>query len=330
MKKIYFTWSGIGDNLALIAAAYNYFLKTHEKILIGSKLSSLNSLCNYADFTQNFYFEKLNINNKDKIISDLRDNGYEPVFITANKYKYLAPSYNNCITPWPEKHIITRYCEKIGITGKVKIDIPLDLSKIPCDFDGKSYICIMTGGLQNYKRIKTEVSQGIIDGLSNRYTFVQLGSQHDALLKNVIDKRGVSLSQALGLLRNALFFIGGVGGLVHLAKAANCKSVVLQTTGEPAHLTFYEGNVLVNPVDYCDICARNLRDPQHQQCFYGYKCSSNFDAKQILNIIDENLNSLSTRSLNEQWDIASQDKANGLEDYYPISKVLWCESAFNH
>ncbi|MCG5030378.1 hypothetical protein MAF45_02795 [Mesosutterella sp. OilRF-GAM-744-9] len=327
MKKLFFTWSGMGDNLVLLAAAYNYFKLTGEKAIIGTNFKNLTKLCPYVEAIDWFTFNKLNSNEGSKLIEQAMVEDLEPTFITASSYKYLAPSFKNNVTCWPRKHMITTYCERMGLSGEIEIKIPLDFG-FPIKNKEDQYICIMTGGLQNYKAIPCEIMQPIIDYFSDKVSFVQLGGKKDRLLKSVKDCRGLDILDSLRLLKNSLFFIGGVGGLIHLAKAANCNSLVLQSTGEPISCTFYKNNILVKAIDYCDLCAKNLRDPQHQPCFYNYKCVRNIKSSDIIKAIKNNFDKLSTRSNIIQTEIAESNPANKLEDFLHSKATLWCDQAF--
>lgn len=323
MKNVFFTWAGIGDNLVLLGAAYNYYKKFGEKPIIGTDLPFI-KYANYATHLKNLSLKQLDMNFKETI-EWLEKNEYNPIFISAAGYSYLAPTYKNNVTTWCNNHMITRYCERMGIDGSVDIEIPLNIEKTnPPGKPQTPYVCVMCGGLQSYKSVPAETVQQIVDFLSNEFLVVQLGNAFDPKLNKTIDFRNCSLIDAFSLLSDAKFFIGATGGLIHLAKAANCKTVVLQTTGEPEALMKYNGNIIVKPVDTCDICARNLLDPQHQRCFNGFKCIRNISAPQVISVIKNNITYLTTKQNPEpQTEIAKQCKANNLEDYFHMKNTLF-------
>lgn len=321
-KDVFFTWDGIGDNLVLLGAAYNYFRLVGKKPLIASDLPFVN----YSDYSipvKNLSLQKISTEYK-KTMKNMNSLGLNPIFITAADYKYLLPDNKKCITTWSSKHMITRYCEKMGLDGEIDISIPLSIGQTATlSTINTPYICVMCGGIQKYKSVKPEVMQRVSDFLSSKVLVVQLGSKVDPPLKNVIDKKNCTLIEAYNLLKGALFFVGAVGGLIHLARAANCKSVVLQTTGEPECLTKYKGNILVKPIDICDLCAKNIIDPQHQECFFGYKCINNITSEMIIQAIEENWTYLISETKKiSKYEISYADKAEGLEDYYHISNIV--------
>lgn len=330
MKKLFFTWPGIGDNLLLFAAAHNIYKSTGEKVFVASKMFDLLHYCqDFIEYINWFSFEDLYLPSqaKENKLKQIESAGFIPVFVSSSGYKYLAPTYESNVTTWYQKHMITRYCERMGYSGEVELSIPIvvpdSLTSTP-----RSYICVMCGGLQNYKSIPNSLMQAIVNEIGKIFQVVQIGSSKDPLLERVLDFRGGSLISAYRILRGAKFFIGNVGGLMHLAKAANCRSLILGTKGEPNSMSRYSTNVYVYPIDYCDRCSLNLRDPQHQKCFFAYKCIRNITANQVLDAISENIDFLISRdNCPEYYEIAEADPVNGLEDFIHSTKTLSCESA---
>lgn len=322
VKDVFFTWDGIGDNLILLGAAYNYYLKYGEKPLIGTDLPFI-QFANYATHIRGLSFRRLN-ESYDEVIENLRRQSLNPIFITASGYQYLAPSYSHNVTTWTNKHMITRYCERMGISGEVQIEIPLEINEDNEKIAQLSnYVCVMCGGLQHYKFVYPATMQAIVNYLKQSFQVVQLGSQHDMPLDGVLDYRNCSLTQAFLLLKKAKFYVGAVGGLIHLARAAQCKTVVLQSTGEPECLTKYQGNIQVKPIDICNLCARNLLDPQHQRCPFEYRCIRNITSERVISEISKNLDFLiSENPIKKQLEMAVSDRALGLEDYFHTKKTL--------
>lgn len=325
MKKLFFTWDGIGDNLCLLAAAWNWFKQSGERPAIGGKPFYFYKKNDFIDFYPDLSLSKvLSIKGKE-VIDQVKNEGYSPTFLTACGFNYLAPDFSSNVTTWGEEHLITRYCERMGFGGKVEIDFPpvrnLNPTNNPrlrealetCD----EVVCIMCGGLQKYKSIAPCLSQKIVELLEKKYVVVQLGSHHDYKLKKTLDLRGIALEDAACILQKAKFFIGAVGGLTHLARSVRCPSLVLQSTAEPLNLTFYNGNRYLSPIDYCDLCSKNFRDPQHMPCYFNYKCIRNITISQI----HEELSKIETEGfypLGPQIEFAHPDPASGLEDYFRI------------
>ena len=330
MRDVYFTWGGMGDSLLLLGAAHNYFRKRNQKLLIATDWPQLSALAPFVEILEGFGFNKFNLNPNELAIRRLKAQGYNPIFLTANSYCYLAPDYKYNVQRWPSSHIITRLCERMGLNGAVEISIPLDLESESVqgnEFPNKDFVCVMVGGLQKYKALDPKVVQGIVDHLKQRFTIIQIGSAFDKKLNSVVDLRGLNILKVIGLLKKAAFFIGGTGGLVHLAKAAGCNSFVLQTTGEPLSMSFYANNGYIFPVHYCDICSKNFRDPQHQQCFYNYICM-NFCLDPVIDALDSYIESMGgDKKLFTQIEFARANPATGIEDFWLKQDSLYCASS---
>jgi ADP-heptose:LPS heptosyltransferase len=70
--------------------------------------------------------------------------------------------------------------------------------------------------------------QGVVSALRDRYDFVQVGSAGDPLLDGALDLRGkTSLRETAAVLAGSLAFVGQVGFLMHLARAVDCRSVIV-------------------------------------------------------------------------------------------------------
>lgn len=336
MKKIFFTWNGLGDNLALVGAAFNYFLKTGEKALLGVPFNCFNDLFEYADFVDWCTYSSMSGKRRRETMDLCAKKNLEPIFITACGYKWLLPDFEYNINYWHRKHLILRYSERMGLDGDVQIRIPIRKdyptsgnSSFLQNLIKSRYVCIMTGGVQNYKAVKVDVMQGIVNAYKEKFKFIQLGSKKDLVLSDVVDCRGTSLVDSISLLQNAQFLITATGGLTHLAAVSQCKAFVLQTGGEPLQIGFYLANRYVTAVDNCGICARNWRDPQHQPCFYHYKCIRNLTSERAVKALENELSYLmSSGEYGFEVLKASSEPANGLEDYFSHEKTLKFEGGF--
>lgn len=328
MKKIFFTWNGLGDNLVLIGAAYNYYLKYGERAVLGVPSVIYSDLFECADFVDWCNFNTMQPRSRNETISMCHKRGYKPIFLSAASYRWLQPGRKSNVTIWNNEHLMLRISERMGLSGNIRIEMPLK-SKIVQDSNdfiekiGLGHICIMTGGMQKYKAVSAEIMQGIVDHLKKDFKFVQIGSKNDESLFDVVDCRGSSLLNSIRLLKNSCFLIAATGGLVHLGAAAHCKTFVLQTTGEPLSLTYYPANRYVSAIDSCNICARNWRDPQHQPCFYEYKCINNLTIDRVLEVLMSEIPYLIKSDEYPVQELkAFPDAATGLEDYYDFEKTL--------
>jgi ADP-heptose:LPS heptosyltransferase len=112
--------------------------------------------------------------------------------------------------------------------------------------------------------------QNVVDGLRGMgLSVVQLGAPTDEPLQGVTDLRGKTLlRQAAAVLSNSRLFIGLEGGLVHLARAVETRSVVIYTGYTKPEETGYPENAnLRDPAagescwrrDACDHCVASAR-----------------------------------------------------------------------
>ena len=328
MDKLYFTWPGLGDNLILLGAAYNYYKITGEKLNINVDFGEIEEGVEYCNFFRGFGLRSFYSDGVKRKTKECLSFGLEPVFISTTDFRALAPSYEKYVTIWGKKHLITRCCERIGISGNVEIDIPLMRGEKQSQIENSNkVVCVMCGGKQRYKAISPEIMQKVVDYLQEGYTVCQLGARHDHLLKGAKDYRGRSLKEAISILRSSQLLVTGVGGLLHLSRAAGCRCLVLQTTGEPEVLTHYNGNESVYPVDRCELCARNLRDPQHQPCFFNYKCVNMIKPSQVIDKLKVML-AIDSAGKWPQLEYAEADPADGVEDLNKGLSLLNCVSAY--
>lgn len=75
-----------------------------------------------------------------------------------------------------------------------------------------------------------------------------MGNAKDPLLDGVLDKRGCpSLREAASILYNSDLFVGGISGLMHLARFVGCPSVIVYSHAEPETLVHYLCNIDIHP-----------------------------------------------------------------------------------
>lgn len=105
-------------------------------------------------------------------------------------------------------------------------------------------------GLANFQALRDKLPE---------YRFVQIGLDGDPLLERAIDARGLPVRRSAALLHNSLFFLGLVGGLMHLARAVGTRSAIIYGGYEHPEITAYEGNLsFYNDVE-CSPCYDSHR-----------------------------------------------------------------------
>lgn len=325
IKKIYFTWPGLGDNLALSTAAKRYFEINKEKLLIGTTIPEL-----FLNTDHCFVTNEVNFNTIDNIKQKLKDFEIEPIFISASEMKKL--DNGKYITLWSKQHFIATYFSRLGIEGKQNIVPYFVLSDKEKKFGKfrKNQIAIMTDGLQNYKTYDFENIQKIVNKLYKKYNFVQIGKETDRKLMHCLDMTGkCSIRETASILYNSLCFVGGIGGLMHLARAVCCPGVIICSLGESINYACYQDNKNIYSHKGCNLCGLNLRDPQHQICLNNYSCIRTVDANDVYLAINRVLSSYNRLPVTEVYNVTLKENiASGLDMYDKHKNIQWCNEAF--
>ncbi len=109
--------------------------------------------------------------------------------------------------------------------------------------------------------------QAVVDQVSELITVVQVGLPGKALLKRVVDFRGLgSFRDTACLLKGAKLFVGTDGGLMHAAQAVGIDSVILYGGYTPLELTAYHNNINIYHHVDCAPCGLRVQCPFHKKC----------------------------------------------------------------
>jgi ADP-heptose:LPS heptosyltransferase len=127
-------------------------------------------------------------------------------------------------------------CAMAGIRGEVELFPKIFLSeeekqarkRVP----GRQ-IAIQSANLQAHwpvrnKQWPVERFQMVADALKHHFNLVQLGVPSDPPLQGALDLRGKTTPrQSAGILAASHVFVGLVGALMHMARAVDCRSVIV-------------------------------------------------------------------------------------------------------
>ena len=174
----------------------------------------------------------------------------------------------------PSRHIIAELCVNAGVAGSVFVKPNLLLSSAEKETGAwaSGRIAIQSSGLgARYpmlnKQWYPERFQRVVDSLCDEFEFVQLGSEGDPLLMHVRDLRGAtSIRESASILYHAKLYIGGVGFLMHLARAVDCPSVIIFGGREAPWQSGYACNVNLYRSVPCAPCWR------WNTCEFDRKC----------------------------------------------------------
>jgi hypothetical protein len=183
----------------------------------------------------------------------------------------------------PPRHFIAMMCETVGIRGEVELRPYVYLTEAERRVGKRvqrRQIAVQTSSLaarapMRNKLWPAERFQVVADMLKEHFDLVQLGSPSDPELHGALDLRGqTSVRQAAGVLAASHLFLGLATGLVHLARAVECRSVVIYGGREDPSRSGYSANEnltwsgpcapcwLRNDCDYNRVCMSEIL-PQH-------------------------------------------------------------------
>jgi hypothetical protein len=176
--------------------------------------------------------------------------------------------------PTPEQHLISIMCQKAGITGTVTLRPYLHLTEEEMQRGAIAprQVAIMSSGLDakhamRNKNWSLRKYQGVVSALRDRYDFVQVGSRTDPPLEGALDLRGTtSLRETAAVLHGSLAFIGQVGFLMHLARAVDCRAVIVYGGRETPAQSGYPCNENLYSAVHCSPCWRLNTCPYDRMC----------------------------------------------------------------
>ena len=176
--------------------------------------------------------------------------------------------------PTPEQHLISIMCQKAGVTGTITLRPYLHLTEEEMRRGALAprQVAIMSSGLDakhamRNKNWSLEKYQGVVSALRDRYDFVQVGSPNDPPLEGALDLRGkTTLRETAAVLRGSLAFIGQVGFLMHLARAVDCRAVIVYGGRETPAQSGYRCNENLYSAVHCSPCWRLNTCPYDRMC----------------------------------------------------------------
>lgn len=176
--------------------------------------------------------------------------------------------------PLPLQHLISIMCQKAGITGEVDLRPYMAVTEAEAARGrvAPRQVAIQSAGLDathamHNKNWSLEGYQGVVHALKGRYDFVQVGSRSDPPLEGALDLRGrTSLRETAAVLSQSLAFVGQVGMLMHMARAVDCRSVIVYGGRElPSQSGYVCNENLYSPVA-CSPCWRLNTCPYDRKC----------------------------------------------------------------
>ena len=184
----------------------------------------------------------------------------------------------------PKEHVLIEMCQRANITGKVELRPYLFLT--PEEFAagrlGNNQVVMQSSNLTSPNPMRNrewypDRFQEVCARIRDDVTVVQIGALSDTKLEEAIDLRGkTTLRQAAAILAQSLVFVGLAGFLMHLARAVDCRSVIVYGGREKPSQTGYVANKNLYTQVLCAPCW--LRNP----CDFDRKCMSMITVDQVI------------------------------------------------
>lgn len=321
-ENIYFTFRNIGDQIIMMRSLELLHQKTKQIFLIGTTLPDLWKEVKFVKVI-NLKEVKLHIYQKEQFDLMVKY-GIKPIFLTQESFNKEKGKY---IRTYGPSHIVANVCSKLGLEGDIVVDLNFPLSEKEKTFgrfvpENRKQIAIISGGLQRYKTYPFEKLQEVVNSLQEKYDFIQIGVKEDLPLRGALDLREkLTLREVASVLYNSDLFVGSIGGLMHMANAVGCPSVVLYSEAEPKHFEYYTNNVNVFPADNtCVKCTEGKHCPWTSPCKaenQKYSCIDNIQIEDVIQAINKRIEL--SRNLNKPTIYhIKQKKIYGLEEYKKI------------
>ena len=200
------------------------------------------------------------------------------------------PTANYCKTDTPvkahhryDKHMMAQMCEFYGIEDpELKCELfftNTERQKVNklCEGLDPNFITIEPYSKTNYTPNRTypvEKWQNIVDQLSEKIQFVQIGTRQSKLLKNVVDMREVtSFREAAILIGKSRLFMSAEGGLTHAATTTDTPALTIITGYQHPDMVAYPQNINIDISNHgpcglkvkCEDCEREALEHNEKE-----------------------------------------------------------------
>ena len=196
----------------------------------------------------------------------------------------------------PAQHALIQMCRLAGIGGPVELRPYFFLTReeFAAGKIGENQVVIQSSSLADAEPMRNRQwypyrFQELCSELRADVQVIQLGSAEDPKLEGATDLRGkTTVRQSAAILANSFVFIGLVGFLMHLARAVDCRSVIIYGGRERPTQTGYVANKNLYTQVKCAPCW--LRNP----CDYDRKCMDLISVSQIISAAAEQISRYGT------------------------------------
>lgn len=191
----------------------------------------------------------------------------------------------------PANHVLVTNARLAGLSGLVELRPYLFLAnkEFAAGKLAEQQIAMQSSDLAAFAPMRNKEwyphrFQGVCSELRADVQVIQLGSANDPKLEGAMDLRGqTTVREAAAILANSLCFIGLAGFLMHLARAVDCRSVIVYGGREKPSQTGYVANKNLYSGVRCAPCW--LRNP----CEFDRKCMDMITPRQVVTATGEQI-----------------------------------------
>ncbi len=300
IKDIWHLNKGVGDALMFSGVAREYYKIKGERPLLFVPQHQVFRYCDFCWFLFDFRFQNVpgaansfeafyKFYHEQRMGKSLRlATGYrfrlqpleylKSVYVVGNTFDKLYGGFPKC------GQIVQWIANRMGVVGEIDVKPEIRLTQFEKDF-GKfatGKIVIKTGGNTPYKYLNHKIAQGLVNRLRHKYDFLQIGDFGDPVIDGAENLFRLNMREFAGVLHNARLFIGAIGGMMHLARAVDCPSIILH--GCEHDDFYYSSHKKVFSENRCFLCRDNCwwpdKDDEHR-CPNGYRCMTDFDIDKV-------------------------------------------------
>jgi Glycosyltransferase family 9 (heptosyltransferase) len=188
----------------------------------------------------------------------------------------------------PPRHFIAMMCSAAGIRGEVELRPRIVLAQkerragkrvrgrqIAVQTSSMAARYPMRNKLWPHKRF-----QRVAEALKETFDLVQVGAPSDPALAGALDLRGkTTIRETAAILASSHVFLGLASGLVHLARAVECRSVIVYGGREDPTLSGYSANENIHWSGVCAPCW--LRN----DCAFERRCMSEIRPEPVIEAV---------------------------------------------
>lgn len=190
----------------------------------------------------------------------------------------------------PIRHIIAEAAYAGGVRGRIALRPYLDLTASELEAAAPTVslpvVTIQSSGATaryffRNKEWGPRNFQSVVDALSHRFQFIQLGAAEDPPLQGAIDRRGLgNLRDSAAVIARSAFFVGQVGLLMHMARAVDRRAVIIFGGREWPQQSGYPCNENLFTQPPCAPCWRM------NGCDFNRVCLSQITPASVLAAVD--------------------------------------------